>query len=535
MTTTMTEPSSGQPSGAFDANRYAVSPARVAQLARRVVTTAEPELRVTRTPLSGGVLAQLPLSTPDDVTRAVARARGSQPAWAATPLAERAKILLRMHDLVLQRQVELLDLIQLESGKARLHAFEEVADVALVCRHYARRGADYLAPSHVGGAYPVLTRAATFHDPVGVVGVVTPWNYPLTLPIGDTIPALMAGNAVVLRPDVLASLTALAGAELLAEAGLPEGVLQVVVGDGSVVGQAVIEQADYVCYTGSTGVGRRVAQTAAGRLVPASLELGGKNTMYVRADADLARAVPGAIRACFSSGGQLCIHAERLVLHEAIASEFLARFVPAVQAMRIGPALEYGYDMGSLISASQLETTMAHVADAVAKGATVLAGGRARPDLGPYVHEPTVLDGVTEAMACRAEETFGPVVSIYRVSSDDAAVALANDTAYGLNASVWSRDVRAAQAIARRIRCGTVNVNEAYAAAWGATGAPMGGMGDSGLGRRHGREGLLKYTEAQTVATQRLVGFGPALGMDDKRFVGFMTTALRGLKAMGWR
>ena len=533
MTAVAPHPVPGMPSRAVDPDRYAVSPARLERLTRRVVAAPRAERRVTTTPMTGGRLGEIPLSTPEDVQIAVRQARVAQRDWARLPIATRAQVARRLHDLVLARQDELLDLIQLESGKARLHAFEEVVDMALVSRHYARKGAAYLTHRSVRGPYPVLSRAQTHHDPVGVVGVISPWNYPLTLPLGDTIPALVAGNAVVLRPDVLASLTSLLAAELLEQAGLPEGVLQVVTGPGSVVGQAVIEQVDYVCYTGSTEVGRRVAQDAARRLVGSSMELGGKNAMYVRADADLGRAVPGAIRAAFGSGGQMCVHAERLVLHEGVADAFLAEFLPAVRAMRLGTELQFGVDMGSLASQSQLDAVRAHVEDAVGKGAQLLAGGAARPDLGPFVHEPTVLGGVTPEMVCRDAETFGPVLSVYRVGSDEDAIALANDTAYGLNASVWSRDVRTAQAIARRIRCGTVNVNEAYGAAWGATAAPMGGMGQSGLGRRHGPEGILKYTEAQTVATQRLVGFGPILGLDEAGFAKALTLGLRALHRMG--
>lgn len=514
---------------------YAVPAPLVAALTRRLVTGPRPEVRPCISPLTGAVLHELPLSTRADVQVAIDHARSAQRAWARLPIEQRATIILRVHDLVLDRQVQLLDLMQLESGKTRLQAFEEIADIALVARHYGRAGAAHLATKRIWGAYPVLTQAETVRQPYGVVGIVSPWNYPFTLPIGDTIPALLAGNAVVLRPDPQTTLTALFGAQILHDAGVPDGVLQVVSGEGPTVGQAVVELADYVCYTGSTEVGRAIAQTAARRLVPSSLELGGKNTLYVRADADLRRTVPGAIRASFGSAGQLCIHAERIVLHESIADAFLAAFVPAVAAMRIGPALEYGDDMGTLVSQRQLDRVQAHVADAVAKGAQVLVGGRARPDLGPFFHEPTVLAGVTADMACRDEETFGPVVSVYRVGSDEEAIALANDTAYGLNASIWSRDVRTARALARRIRTGTVNINDGYAASWGASGAPMGGMGQSGLGRRHGAEGITKYTESQTIAAQHLAPIAPFGGLDDRRFAAALTGGLKLLRRLGLR
>jgi succinate-semialdehyde dehydrogenase/glutarate-semialdehyde dehydrogenase len=514
---------------------YAVDPSLARRLAARVVAGPDGPTHTPIAPFTGAPVAVLPVSARADVETAVRRAADAQPAWAAVPTADKAAILLRYHDLVLDRQSELLDLIQVECGKARAHAFEEVGDVALVARHYARRGAGYLRPHWRGGLFPLLTQSQELRHPKGVVGIVSPWNYPLTLAISDALPALMAGNSVVLRPDQQTPLTALLGVELLVEAGLPEEVFQVVLGPGPETGQAVVETADYVCYTGSTATGRQVAQSAARRLVGVSLELGGKNTMYVAADARLDRAAEGAARACFSGAGQLCVSMERLVLHEAIADQFLDRFLTRVRAMTLSGALDWSADMGSLLSPAQLATVTRHVEDAKAQGATVLAGGRARPEIGPLFYEPTVLAGVTPAMACRDEETFGPVVAVYRVGSDEAAVALANDTAYGLNASVWTRDVRRGRAIAARIKAGTVNVNEGYAAAWGSVGAPMGGMKDSGLSRRHGAEGITKYTEVQNVTAQHGLGVGAPFGMSQQAWARTLTVALKGMKRLGLR
>jgi succinate-semialdehyde dehydrogenase/glutarate-semialdehyde dehydrogenase len=512
---------------------YAVDPAVVRRLARRVVSAPRAAHHVSHTPLTGAPLASLPLSTREDVAVAVDSARAAQRAWARTPMELRERIFLRYHDLVLERQVELLDIVQLESGKTRRQAFEEVADVALVARHYARSAAAYLRPRRRAGLFPVLTQSTVHHHARGVVGVVSPWNYPLSLAITDAIPALMAGNAVVLRPDLQASLTALQAVQLLTEAGLPESVLKVVLGDGPTVGQAVVDLSDYVCYTGSTDTGRRVATSVAGRLVGYSLELGGKNSMYVADDADLDKAVEGAVRACFSSAGQLCISIERLLVHAAVADEFTRRFVAAVEEMSLGADLAYGTDMGSLVSAQQLERVSAHVEDARAKGARVLAGGRARPDVGPYFYEPTVVEGVTTAMTMRDDETFGPVVAVYRVHSDDEAIRLANDTDYGLNAAVYTRDVARGRRIATAIKAGTVNVNEGYAAAWGSVASPMGGMKQSGVGRRHGSEGILKYTESQNVTAQYVLPIAPVAGMSEETYTRLMTAALRLLKAVG--
>ncbi|PKW27390.1 succinic semialdehyde dehydrogenase [Phycicoccus duodecadis] len=510
---------------------YVVDPGRVRALTRGVVASG-PEM-TTHSPMTGAPLATFATSTADDVVEALGRAQRAQRRWAEVPVAARARWLLTLHDLVLDRQGELLDLVQLESGKARAHAFEEVADCALVCRYYARRGPALLAPERHLGVFPVITRSTEHHRPKGVVGIVSPWNYPLSLSVTDALPALVAGNAVVLRPDPQGTLTALAAVGLMVEAGLPEGLVQVVLGPGEPTGQAVVDHADYVCFTGSTATGRTVAAAAGRRLVGASLELGGKNTVYVAADADLRRAVPGVLRACFASAGQLCVSAERLVVHDAVADAFLARFLDAVGRMRLSTDLHWGADMGSLVGPGQLARVLGHVDDAVGHGARVLTGGAHRPDIGPYVVEPTVLEGVTPAMACRDEETFGPVVALYRVGSDDEAVALANDTEYGLNASVWTRDVARGRALAARIQAGTVNVNEAYAAAWGSIGSPMGGMKASGLGRRHGREGILKYTESQNVTVQGLVNVGDVPGLAGEAYGRGLTRALKVLKAVG--
>jgi succinate-semialdehyde dehydrogenase/glutarate-semialdehyde dehydrogenase len=263
------------------------------------------------------------------------------------------------------------------------------------------------------------------------------------------------------------------------------------------------------------------------------MELGGKNAMIIRADADPERAAEIAVRACFSNAGQLCISMERIYVNVDVHDAFLAAFVRRTRALRLGTQIGWGSDMGSLISEDQVARARRHVDDAVSRGAKVLAGGHARPDIGPWFFEPTILANVTEGMEVCDEETFGPVVAVHPVHSDDEAVRLANDTEYGLNAAVIGRDRRAAQAVARRLRAGTVNVNEGYAAAWGSIRAPMGGMGQSGLGRRHGDEGLLKYTQAQTVATQRVLGLGAPAGWSDERWASTLLAAVTTMKRIG--
>lgn len=460
-------------------------------------------------PFTGGVLARIPCAGEADVEHAVARARAAQPEWAALSCARRARIFLRFHDLLLERQDQVLDLIQWENGKARLHAFEELIDTAVVARYYARHSSRLLAPRRRRGATPLLTKTWEFRVPVGVVGFISPWNYPLTLAISDAIPALIAGNTGVLRPDPQTSLTALWAVALLREAGLPRDVLGVVTGDGPALGAALGARVDYIMFTGSSRTGRIVGRQAAERLIGCSLELGGKNPLLVLEDADLPAAIDGATRASFVGAGQVCISVERLYVHQSVYGQFLQGFEERARDLKLGPGLDYSIEMGSLTNAAQLARVQEHVADALAKGATLVAGGRPRPDLGPFFYEPTILTGVRPGMKLFEEETFGPVVAVYPFESEDEAIRLANATCYGLSASIWTRNHTRGLNLARRIQAGGVNINEAYAATWGSTDAAFGGMKQSGLRPRHGSEGLLKYTETQTVALQRGYPLGP--------------------------
>ena len=288
-------------------------------------------------------------------------------------------------------------------------------------------------------------------------------------------------------------------------------------------------------FTGSTRVGRIVAAQAAARLTDYSMELGGKNAILILADADLARAVPGAVRAAFANTGQLCISMERMYIDAAVWDKFVPRFAKATRSLRLGHSLAYKADIGSLVSAKQLDTVVHHVDNAVGKGATVLAGGKARPDIGPYFYEPTVLTDTSPDMALYADETFGPVISLYRVSGADEAIEQANDSCYGLNFSVWTRDVRQGRQIASRLEAGSVNVNEAYAATWASVDAPMGGWKDSGVGSRHGEHGILKYTNAQTISVQRLMPIAPPGAMPPGTYARAMTAAMRTLQRLPGR
>ena len=508
-----------------------LSTARLQELARRA--TLDPEGASGETldvsaPFTGEVFARLAAATPGDVRYAFARARAAGEDWAARPFHERARVLERLHDIVLDRKDEALDLVQLESGKARVHALEEVMDVALVARYYAYHGEGALARDRRRGFIPGLTTAEVNRVPKGVVGIIAPWNYPLTMAITDALPALLAGNAVVVKPSEITPFSALLAASLLDEAGLPRDLFHVVLGEGAALGPALIEEADFVHFTGSTSTGRIVAQGCAEGLIGCSLELGGKNAMVVLDDADVEKAVDGALRGVFSNAGQLCISTERLYVQRPLYRAFADRLAQRAAELRVEGSYAWDVEMGTLVSREHFEKVQAHVDDAVAKGATVLTGGGSLAEAGALVFAPTVLENVPPQADLYREETFGPVVALYPFDTDAEAVRLANDSDYGLNASVYGSADRA-RGVARQLRAGTVNVNEAYAAAWTSTDAPMGGMGQSGLGRRHGREGIQKYTEAQTVAEQRLLPLAPLPGMAAEAFA---RTALTGLRIL---
>ncbi len=418
-----------------------IGPALVGKLVAQITLAEAPHDEiVVRSPFNGAELGSIPSGAEADVQLAVELARRAQPGWAARKFADRARVFLRFHDLLLQRQDEVLDLIQLETGKARRHAFEEVLDTAVVSRYYALHAKRLLRPRCRKGALPLLTKTREVRTPVGVAGFIAPWNYPLNLAITDAAPALMAGNTAVLKPDAQTSLTALWAVDLLRQAGLPPDVFPVVTGEGPVVGPAIGEHVDFIMFTGSGRTGRLVARQAAERLIGCSLELGGKNPMLVLEDANLEKAVDGAVRGCFAAAGQICVSIERIWVHQSHWNAFVRRFVERTKALRLGAALDYSADVGSLASERQMTTVEEHVADALRHGAKLLAGGRRRPELGPLFYEPTILANVRPGMKAYAEETFGPVVSLYPFASEIEAIEQANATRYGLSASIWTRD-----------------------------------------------------------------------------------------------
>ncbi|HEX7322537.1 MAG TPA: succinic semialdehyde dehydrogenase [Mycobacterium sp.] len=505
---------------------------------RQLVAIDDVDARETRAideVFTGKELTTIPVGTGDDVAAAFRKARAAQTQWAKRSVKERCAVIERFRDLVVANREFLMDVAQAETGKARSAAQEEVVDIMLNARYYAREAAKLLAPKRVQGLLPGIVKTVVNYHPKGVVGVISPWNYPMTLSISDSIPALLAGNAVVIKPDSQTPYCTLANAELLYQAGLPRDVFAVVPGPGSVVGTAIVANCDYLMFTGSSTTGRALAEQCGRRLIGFSAELGGKNPMIVAKGANLSEVAKAATRACFSNAGQLCISIERIYVERDIADEFTTKFAEQVRNMTLSPAYDFSADMGSLISEDQIKTVSRHVDDAKVKGAEVVAGGNARPDIGPLFFEPTVLAGVTEEMECARNETFGPVVSIYPVDTVEEAIEKANDTEYGLNASVWAASKAQGEAIAARIRSGTVNVDEGYALTFGSTAAPMGGMKASGVGRRHGAEGILKYTESQTVSTARVLNLDPPLGIPSALWQKALTPLVRVVQSLPGR
>lgn len=483
-------------------------------------------------PFPGVTIESVPESSIQDVVRAVANARKAQTSWANTEVSYRVKILDRFHNLLIENQDELLTAIQAETGKSRFHATDEILGLAMITAHYAKIGKRALAPKRRAGALPIFTKTYVLSQPKGVIGIISPWNYPLVLSICDALPAILAGNTVVVRPDNQTPWSAIRGLNLLRQAGLPEGVITIVTGDGNTTGTALIDEVDYVCFTGSTNTGKIVAAQAGARLIGASLELGGKNPMIVCADANLETFLEVAARGCFTSAGQLCVSIERMYIHESIYETFLTAFVAKVKELKLGAQLGWGYDVGSLATDALVKRVSEAVSAAVTQGAKVETGGKLRTDIGPNVYEPTVLTGVTKDMKISTEEVFGPCVYVQPFSSTEEAIALANDSIYGLSASVITSNARAGRQIAEQLRSGSVNINEGFAAAYGSVAAPMGGMGQSGLGRRHGIEGLLRFTQPQTIARQRWISIGPKFGFDEEQWTKLLGKSLLILKRL---
>ena len=455
-------------------------------------------------PTSAKRIYDLAQMSAEQVALEVDRARDAQADWASRAVFERANIMLKLHDLMLANKDKFLDLLQLETGKSRAHAVEEFAGALGSTRYYAKIADKALSIKSAKTGVPFLLRSFVAQVPVGVVGVITPWNYPLALAMMDVIPALMAGNAVVHKADNQTTLVSLFARALAVEVGLPEDVWRIVVGDGAEVGNAVTDNVDYVAFTGSTATGRHVAQRAAARLIGASLELGGKNPAIVLPSANIKRAAAIVAAGAFGNGGQLCVALSRVYVPNELKAEFETELVEVVEAYKVGKSNDFEFDIGSLTSAAQLARVEKFVKDATDKGARVLTGGHSLPAVGPYFYQPTVITDIGEDVLMRCDEVFGPVIGVYGYNDVDEAIDMANDSDYGLNASIIGNRKEAIR-LSHFIEAGGVNINEGYRATFAAFGAPMGGFKLSGVGRRSGIGGLLRYTESRTVGVARTI------------------------------
>lgn len=469
---------------------------------------APPEARdeiVSYDPATDEEIGRVPVRTPEEVRRAVGRARAAQKSWASKSYRERGRVILRAREIVLEELDAIAELIARESGKPVTEAISmELVPTLDLMRHFARETERLLRPEKINiGLYGLLGRTSrVVYRPIGVVGIISPWNFPWAIPVGEVVMALMCGNAVVLKPSELTPFVGLKIADVLTRAGLPEGLLTVLTGDGRTGADVVDAGVDKIMFTGSVATGRRVAETAGRNLVPCVLELGGKDPMIVFADADAEAAAAAAVWGAFANSGQACASVERCYVQESIAEEFTARVVELTRALRQDAGVSGRADLGSMSCERQRGVVEAHLRDAVAAGARVLAGGGRGRDAGAF-HEPTVVAGVNHSMKLMREETFGPVLPLMSFKTEDDAIRLANDSPFGLTASVWTRNIKRGERVAARIEAGTVMINEVLYT-HGIAQTPWGGVKLSGIGRTHGRAGLLELVHAVHVHVNRV-------------------------------
>ena len=456
-----------------------------------------------RSPATLELVQELPVATAAEVAAAVARARPAQSSWQQTSFPERARLLYRLRDLLLDEGDKLADILTSETGRPRAEVYGiELLYLCNAIGAWAKHSERYLRRQKISPSFPLMKvkKVYTTYAPRGVIGIISPWNFPLIMTLGEALPALMAGNAVVIKPSELTPRSALFGAELVAKAGFPKELLQIVVGYGE-TGAALIDHADMIAFTGSVETGKRVMHRATDRLIPVSLELGGKDPMIVLKDADLDRAAGACVWGALMNCGQICTSVERVYVETPIYQPFVDQVVARVKAVRQGKSADE-IEIGCMTSEAQLNKVAAQVDEAIAKGAKNLTGGRRNPNLPGYYYEPTVLVDVDHSMSIMSEETFGPVIPIMQVNSPEEAVRLANDSRYGLSASIFSRDRSAAAKLADKLDSGAVCVNDSLIN-FIIPEAPMGGRKDSGFDYRHGAEGIRKFCQQKTIVVDR--------------------------------
>lgn len=457
-------------------------------------------------PVTGQSIGTIPVTTVDQVRQAAERARAAQPAWEALGVKTRASLLRRWADLLWDDQQNAIVIIRRETGKTQLGAWEEVAVIETTVSYYQKNAPRMLRPQRRRTAVLGRQTARVYYKPHGVAGFITPWNYPLNNAFIDLIPALIAGNTVLQKPSEITPFTSIYAIELMHKAGIPKDVIQVLPGGGA-TGAALVDVVDYISFTGSTATGKKIAVRAAERLIPCSLELGGKDPMIVLNDADVdlaaAETIVGAVG---ENSGQVCISTERVYVEDGIYDRYIERLKYYANQLQIGMDGE----IGSLTNARELQRSEAQVEDALAKGAQLIYGGKRRPELGPLFYEPAILTNVNHSMDVMREETFGPVIPVMRVKDAAEAIRLANDSEYGLSASILTKDLKRGEQLATQIQSGDVHINTTH---WifGTPDLPMGGVKNSGLGRRGGPEGLLRFVKTQSILVDNLLFQKPAL------------------------
>ncbi len=448
-------------------------------------------------PATGKLIAEIPATTPEQLDEAVSAAKTAFQSWRRLDVEQRCAYLLEARDMLLDHRTELLDLLLAETGKPLIDAQAELLTIFETIRYYTQKGPELLADESVSLHLLKNKRVNVQYGPMGLVVNISPWNFPLDLSITPAIPALIAGNAVIIKPSEHTSLAVIRAVELMNESGLPEGLLQVLPGFGD-VGASLCDAADTITFTGSVATGKKVAKAAADNLVPCTLELGGKDPAIVLEDADLERAARGIVWGAFFNSGQVCMSIERVYVHESIYDAFIDRVVALTKELRQGAPTDRNIDVGSMIDPNQKKIVSRHIKDAADKGARILTGGKPVEGVDGDFFEPTVIADADHTMQIMREETFGPTMPIMKVRSAFEAVQLANDSEFGLNSSVWSEDMRRARDIARQLEAGQVCINEVIAS-YLALEAPYGGVKHSGIGRRKSKDEIRKFSHSKTV------------------------------------
>jgi succinate-semialdehyde dehydrogenase/glutarate-semialdehyde dehydrogenase len=496
-----------------------------------------------RNPATGEVLQELQCATDPEIVAAVERARAAQPAWADFGLKRRRAIIRQFQRNLHARKSEVADAITREAGKPVSEALVTEVLVVLDAARFLIDKAYVLLrdePLPHGNLATKLKKGTLVREPHGVIGIISPWNYPFSIPATETLAALVAGNAVVLKPSELTSLVAMKLAYLLHTSGVPQDIFQVVVGEAAAGAALVNSPIDKLVFTGSVGTGKRIAAAAAERLLPVVLELGGKDPMVVLDDADVDVASSAAVWGAFVNAGQACLSVERCYVHRSLYEKFTTTCAQKAKKLCVGNGMDPNTDVGPMIHERQLRTVEAHIQDAKALGARILAGGQPLNELGPNFYAPTVLTDVNHEMRIMREETFGPALPIMPFDTEDEAIQLANNSEYGLAASIFTSDSERGERVARRIHAGTVMVNDAISC-FGISEAPHGGVKSSGIGRTHGRFGLEEMVRVKYIDTDRTpsikkvwwYGYGKSFrrqmeGFLDLQFARRLTGRLRG-------